>query len=198
MRFEQIFNGLSKEIDIILFEPEVRHKYRFYWDEVSTDLKKGLYYNIFVEKQRRSSGAYTPMPLSTIYISRQNPTKPDVSYLRETVILLHEFGHHQNILVKNKNHCLTKTGYIYYVKDEYQIKQLLKEEFMAWINAFKTLWSFKYVLYLNFWYKLMITLYMIKESCRCYMTYIDWAIDTKLIQFESRRKAKYKATDQST
>lgn len=94
----------------------------------------------FVSDDSVQEGCYSPAATGgVIVINRIDKETPNKSYLFDTVILLHECGHHHNIIEFKEYPIRSKSGYTY-DPENYKISFLiLKEECIAWLNAFKIL-----------------------------------------------------------
>lgn len=171
LKFKQIFNELCYEIGEHIADPYFR------------PLKKSdKVYIILLDNiiNADSIGEYRPSVFgSEIHIHRYDRNCPNISYTMDIATLLHEFGHHKNVVIFKYKESESKTGFIYGIDNKYQIKNLLKEELHAWINAFKCIWYIKNIKSLTFFYKLLLSILLTQAAIDSLTTYVKFAFLTK-------------------
>lgn len=165
-RFKQIFEELLYDIDIQI-------TYQGY----NPFRQPGEICNVYLENRvitPEEEASYTPMKeCGVIRIHRYNPKYPNISYVIDTIVMLHEFGHHKNVLVfDDDGKSQSRTGFQYKKHKNEQHFYLLKEELFAWINAFKYLWTVKNIKSLSIYYKILLTIIMLCISIERFSTYI--------------------------
>lgn len=166
----EIFYQIAEDIDVQLSPIDFNLKVR----------EPGKLYNIdLIDSDNMSvNGTYNPQELyAEICLYRKGINKS--SKLADISILLHEFGHHKNIIIFRDRNCQSRTGFIYndLFSDSEQIAEVFVEEVCAWKNAIRSiLFEFTHIKLLTFWMRMIILAAVIKQSFICLFAYFEYCL----------------------
>lgn len=149
---------------------------------LKTEIGKSIRIKLIVRKPSKLrnhyqiAGYYTPWmedgyPLIVIMSS------DGVFSLKEITTLLHEFGHHINVILPQFWGTQSKTGFSYSELNSDLV--VFKEEISAWLNGFIYLWQASEP---NWYYKLLISLSIISGTIEHILTLARLSIEARFVK----------------
>jgi hypothetical protein len=97
---------------------------------------EGLYNISYHNSEEMKATLAQFYPGNHIKIFRSNYTVPEISFLNEIILLLHEYGHYVSLHNGNSIE-LSEVGYSYNKSDYSQRSLVIEEEFKAWEHGLK-------------------------------------------------------------